>query len=255
MKIKKQPTAPSKKVNEEEIRELLEERVKEIGVLQLKLYAEGKRSLLIILQGMDASGKDGAIKDVFADVNPMGSHVICFKKPTEIEYSYDFLWRIHQLVPPMGMIHIFNRSHYEDILIPGVEGFIPKQVIAKRYHQINDFEKMLQENGTVVLKFMLHVSQKEQKERLTERLNNPEKFWKHKDADWDTMKKWDQYMKVYDSIFEKCNDVPWHIIPSDKNWYKEYLIADVVVNALKKINPKYPQLITKLKSNGKPAKS
>ena len=251
MKLNKIPTGPSSKINEDKIRKAIPEMISSIGELQLMLYAESKRSLLIILQGMDASGKDGAIKNVFEAVNPMGSHVICFKKPTELEYSHDFLWRVHEKVPPAGMIHIFNRSHYEDILVPAAEGFISKDIIAKRYHQINDFEKMLEENGTVILKFMLHVSQEEQKERLTERLTNPKKFWKHKDADWETLKKWDKYMSIYDTLFEKCNAIPWHIIPSDKNWYKEYLIAEKVLEALKDINPKYPPLVTKMKTPSK----
>jgi PPK2 family polyphosphate:nucleotide phosphotransferase len=247
MKLLKAATQPGKGIDEAEIRAAIPASVKSIGELQLALYAEKKNSLLVILQGMDASGKDGAIKDVFADVNPMGSHVICFKKPTEHELSHDFLWRIHANVPPAGMIHIFNRSHYEDIIVPTVEGYLPKSIISKRYGQINDFERMLEENGTTVLKFFLHVSQEEQKERLTERMTNPKKFWKHKDADWETLKKWKDYMKVYESIFNKCNESPWHVIPSDKNWYKEFLIAEKVLEALKKINPKYPALVTKMK--------
>ncbi|MBL0339609.1 MAG: polyphosphate kinase [Bacteroidetes bacterium] len=234
MKLNKTATQPGKNIDEVAIRAALPGMVQEIGELQMALYAANKNSLLVVLQGMDASGKDGAIKDVFFDVNPMGSHVICFKKPTEHEFSHDFLWRIHANAPPTGMIHIFNRSHYEDILIPSVEGYIPKNIVSKRYQQINDFENMLVENGTSILKFFLNINQDEQKERLKERMTNPKKFWKHKDADWETMKKWDKYMGVYETIFDKCKDVPWHIVPSDKNWYKEYLIAEKVIEALKK---------------------
>ena len=247
MKLAEIKTGPSKSVDESDIRKKTEEMVAAIGEWQLKLYAESKQSLLVILQGMDASGKDGAIKDVFASVNPMGTHVICFKKPNELEYSHDFLWRIHAQAPPAGMIHIFNRSHYEDILVPSVEKFLPETVIKKRFQQINDFEKMLEENGTRVLKFMLHVSMEEQKERLQERMTNPKKFWKHKDSDWETAKKWDTYMEVYDTIFDKCDTCKWHIIPSDKNWYKEYLMAEVILDALKDMKPEYPPLITKMK--------
>lgn len=247
MKLQKIPTQPGKNIDETAIRAALPALFKEIGELQVALYAENKRSLLVVLQGMDAAGKDGAIKNVFLDVNPMGSHVICFKKPTEQEYAHDFLWRIHANTPPAGMIHIFNRSHYEDIIVPTVEGFIPKNVIAKRYQQINDFERMLEANGTTVLKFFLHIDKDEQLERLKERMTNPKKFWKHKDADFETLKKRKEYMQVHDTIFEKCGEIPWHIIPSDKNWYKEYLMAEKVLEALRKINPKYPPLVTKMK--------
>lgn len=246
MNLNNTNTGPDKSVAEEKIRASIGQLVEQIGDYQLRLYAEAKRSLLVILQGMDASGKDGAIKNVFADVNPMGCHVICFKKPTELEYAHDFLWRIHQQMPPKGMIHVFNRSQYEDILVPTVEGFIPEKEISKRYHQINDFEKMMEDNGTKILKFMLHVSPEEQQERLAERMTVPRKFWKHKDSDWDTRKKWDRYHEVYDKIIDECNVVPWHVIPSDKNWYKEYLIAEKVLEALKEIDPKYPPLVTKM---------
>ncbi len=247
MNISKAATAPAKSVDENAIRKKTVDLVKKIGELQLKLYAESEKSLLVILQGMDASGKDGAIKDVFVDVNPMGIRVINFKKPTSHEYSHDFLWRIHANIPPQGMIHIFNRSHYEDIIVPTVESSYPEKFVEKRYRHINDFEQLLEDNGTTVLKFFLHVSHKEQQERLQERLNNPKKFWKHKDADWETSKKWDQYMEVYESIFEKCSVSPWHIIPSDKNWYKEYLMALKVYEALKQIDPKYPDLVSTLR--------
>ncbi len=240
-------TLPGKGINETETRNAIPGLVKKIGELQLALYAEQKKSLLVIFQGMDASGKDGAIKDVFADVNPLGTRVVSFKKPTEQEYVHDFLWRVHAQMPPYGMIHIFNRSHYEDILVPSVQGFIPEKVIKKRYEQINDFEKMLEENGTIILKFFLHVSKEEQLDRLTERMTNPKKFFKHKDSDWENTKKWKQYMKIYASLFNKCNEVPWHIIPSDKNWYKEFLVAGIILEALKKINPKYPALVTEMK--------
>lgn len=237
-------TKPDKSVDENKIRESITGLVNEIGELQHRLYAESKKSLLIILQGMDASGKDGAIKNVFAEVNPMGIKVIGFKKPTWNEFSYDFLWRIHANVPPVGMIHIFNRSHYEDILVPSIEGYISEKILDQRYRQINDFEIMLEENGTTVLKFFLNVSHNEQEERLQERLTNPKKFWKHKDADWETTKKWDKYMQVYERLFETCNVTPWHIIPSDKNWFKEYLMAEKVLDTLIKIDPQYPPLIT-----------
>jgi PPK2 family polyphosphate:nucleotide phosphotransferase len=247
MKLHKSPTQPGSNINENAIRKAIPELVKAIGEQQLALYASGKKSLLVIFQGMDASGKDGVIKNVFMDANPMGVHVISFKKPTETEMAHDFLWRIHAVTPPGGMIHIFNRSHYEDILVPTVEKFIPEKLIENRFHQINDFEKMLEENGTTILKFFLHVSHKEQQERLSERMTNPKKFWKHKDEDWETSKKWSRYMKVYETIFKRCDDIPWHLIPADKNWYKDFLVAEKVLDAIKKIKPKYPPLVTKMK--------
>ncbi len=247
MNLKKTDTGPASGVNEEECRSEAAKYISAIGELQQKLYAEADQCLLVVLQGMDAAGKDGAIKKVFAEVNPMGCHVIAFKKPTPIEYAHDFLWRIHQNVPPYGMIHVFNRSQYEDIIVPTVEGYISEKVIKKRFGQINDFESMLVENRIQVVKFFLHVSLDDQEERLKERMTNPVKFWKHKDADWEARKKWDDYLDVYESIFEKCNKIEWNIIPSDKNWYKEYLIAKKILETLKEMDPKYPELKTNMK--------
>jgi len=246
MKLHNTATCPEKSINEEESRNKTADNVKDIGDRQSMLFAESKKSLLVIFQGMDTSGKDGAIKKVFADVNPNGCHVISFGRPTEREYSQDFLWRIHHHTPPFGMIHIFNRSHYEDILVPSVEGYIDQSIIKERYQQINDFEKMLEANGTTIVKFFLHISKEEQEERLKERMTNPKKFWKHKDSDWTAREKWDQYLEAYDTIIEKCNIVPWHIIPADKNWYKELLVSGQVEMALKKIGSKFPPLITNL---------
>lgn len=246
MNLKKLSSSPPSGSKEEEIRKITASNIVEIGELQQKLFAGSTAALLVIFQGMDTSGKDGAIKKVFADVNPMGCRAISFKKPTELEYSHDFLWRIHAQMPPYGMIHVFNRSHYEDILVPSVEGFLPGKVISERYSQINEFEKMLTANNTTIVKFLLQISKDEQEERLRERMTNPKKFWKHKDSDWETRKKWDRYMEVYDSILDKCNDIPWTVVPSDKNWYKEYLVSEKVLSALRKINPKFPDLITKM---------
>jgi PPK2 family polyphosphate:nucleotide phosphotransferase len=222
------------------------ENARKIGELQVKLYAEARQSLLVVFQGMDAAGKDGAIKRVFAEVNPMGCHVICFKKPTSLEYSHDFLWRIHQHCPPHGMIHVFNRSHYEDIIVPTVEGYIDSKIVKKRYGQINDFEEMLEENGTSIVKFLLHVSKDEQKERLEERMTRPEKYWKHNDGDWVAREKWDKYMEVHEKIVEKCDKIPWHVIPSDKNWYKEMLVSDAVLEKMEKMAPDFPPLETSM---------
>jgi len=184
MELKDHPTGPESKFDEDKCREKAKQNAEKIGELQVRLYAEEKQSLLVVFQGMDAAGKDGAIKKVFIDVNPMGCHVVCFKKPTPKEYAHDFLWRVHQHTPPYGMIHVFNRSHYEDIVVPTVLNIYDKKFINKRFDQINDFESMLEENDTHVLKFFLHVSKDQQKERLEERMNVRSKYWKHKDADW-----------------------------------------------------------------------
>lgn len=208
------------------------------------LQAQAKYSLLVVLQGMDCSGKDGGTRSVFSGVNPSGISVYSFKKPTDLEFSHDFLWRVHAQVPASGQIKIFNRSHYEDILVPSVYGYIPKEVIDKRYELINDFEKLLELNNTKIVKIYLHLSKEEQLERLNERISMSHKFWKHNDGDWDTRDRWEDFMKVYESIFEKCNSVPWHIVPTDQNWYKEYLIAKHVSEALKSLPLNYPELET-----------
>jgi PPK2 family polyphosphate:nucleotide phosphotransferase len=191
---------------------------------------------------MDASGKDGVVRKVFGAINPNGCSVKSFKKPTDEEYAHDFLWRVHAETPANGMIKIFNRSHYEDILVPSVYGFIPKEKIEKRFKSINDFEQNLENSGTRILKFFLNVSKEEQEVRLKERIENPEKHWKHNDGDWETRKHWDEFQGVYTMIFSRCDAVPWHNIPADKNWYKEYLVAEKVLETLKEINPQWPEL-------------
>jgi len=216
--------------------------IKEISSLQKVLYASTGRSLLIILQGVDASGKDGTIRTIFSGINPLGCNVYGFKKPTEIEMAHDFLWRIHSKVPAKGMIHIFNRSHYEDILVPTVEGFLQAKQVNARYEQINQFEELIQSNGTSILKFYLHVSKEEQLQRLTERTENPTKYWKHKDGDWESRKKREAYKAVYEEIFQKCNSVQWHIIPSDKNWVKINFIAKEILSSLKEMDLSWPDL-------------
>lgn len=216
--------------------------IAEIGELQRILYAEEKQGVLVLLQGVDASGKDGTIGTIFGGINPLGCQVHSFKKPTEEEFAHDFLWRVHKVVPKKGMIHIFNRSHYEDILVPSVEGYYNKERIEARYDHINNFERLLTDDGTKIIKFYLHISKEEQLERLTERIENREKYWKHNDGDWESREKWDSYQKVYETIFKRCNDVPWHIIPSDRNWVKINAVAKVILKTLKEINPQWPNL-------------
>lgn len=218
--------------------------LEKIGALQNKMLAQNKFSLLIILQGTDASGKDGVTKGLVKYCNPLGVKICSFKKPTETEYAHDFLWRIHQVAPRKGDVQIFIRSHYEDILVPSVEKYIPEGVIEKRYSLINDFEKLLMHNDTVILKFFMNVSGEAQKERLMERIELKEKHWKHKDGDWDTREKYNEYLAVYEKILNTCNVVPWHIVPSDKNWQKLYFIADIVLKTMEDLDLKWPELVT-----------
>jgi len=211
--------------------------------LQNLLFAESKHSVLVIMQGLDASGKDGAIRDVFGVLNPQGVTVKSYKAPTPEELSHDFLWRIHHAAPAKGMLQIFNRSHYEDILVTRVHGWCDDDTAKKRMKAINEFEHLLQEhNNTHILKFYLHISQEEQQERLTERTKDPSKMWKYNEKDLEESKLWDKYMKVYQDCFEHCNNVPWIIVPADQNWYKEFLIASSLYDLLKGLDMKYPDL-------------
>lgn len=217
--------------------------IKKLQQLQYLLYAEHKHSLLVILQGLDASGKDGAIRNVFGKLNPQGVSVSSFKVPTQEELSHDFLWRIHLQTPARGMIRIFNRSHYEDVLVTRVHGLIDDQTAQERMRAINDFERLLAQNNTHVLKFFLHVSPKEQMKRLKERIEDPKKQWKYNANDLKERSKWETYIKYYEEVFENCGpENPWKIVPTDQNWYKEYLIAKTVCETLGKLKMKYPTL-------------
>jgi PPK2 family polyphosphate:nucleotide phosphotransferase len=217
--------------------------VKELNELQNLLYAESKHSVLVILQGMDASGKDGAIKKVLGQLNPQGVTVTSFKTPTEEELKHDFLWRVHQHVPMKGMISVFNRSHYEDVLITRVHKWCDDKTAEKRFDAINDFEELLVlHNSTSIFKFYLHISHEEQQERLKERMEDPTKYWKYNENDLTESKLWDKYMQMYEDVFENCNAVPWTIVPADQNWYKEYIIAKTIVTGLRELKMKYPQL-------------
>lgn len=228
----------------EKTEEKTKKMLKKIGKLQQKMYAQNKFSLLIILQGTDASGKDGLTRGLLKYCNPIGIKIHSFKKPTENEYAHDFLWRVHEVTPRKGDVQIFIRSHYEDILVPSVEKFITAEIIEKRYQLINDFEKLLEHNDTRILKFFINVSKEAQKGRLMERIELKEKHWKHKDGDWDTRDKFDEYMAVYEKIINTCNVIPWHIVPSDKNWQKLYYVADIMLKTLEEMDLKWPELIT-----------
>jgi PPK2 family polyphosphate:nucleotide phosphotransferase len=216
--------------------------VKRISEEQRVLYADGRYALLIVLQGRDAAGKDGTIRKVFTAVNPQGCSVASFKVPTEDEQRHDFLWRIHAQVPARGMIGIFNRSHYEDVIVPRVRGSITKKVCAARYDQINDFEEMLRANGTVILKFMLHISRDEQKRRLQERLSDETKNWKFRAGDLEDRKKWDDFTEAYEAALRHTStkSSPWYIVPADDNDVRNWLVARTIADALEKLDLRYP---------------
>jgi PPK2 family polyphosphate:nucleotide phosphotransferase len=235
-----------KDLNKDSVIKQTKDKVKEIGDLQYQMYAEKKHSVLIILQGLDASGKDGLVKDLLEYCNPVGLSVYSFKKPTPDEYARDFLWRVHKQAPAKGIMQVFIRSHYEDILVPSVEGFFPAEFVNERYDMINRFEKLLQHNGTEILKFYMSVSREKQEERLNQRITDPEKHWKHNDGDWETLKKRDQYLDVYQKIFEKCNEIPWNVIPSDKNWQKTYVASTLLLKTLREMKLEWPPLESKL---------
>ena len=227
--------------DKKETKEKLEEILQELDQLQNLLYAESKHSLLVVIQGMDASGKDGTVRNVFGKLNPQGVLVRSFKVPTAEELSHDFLWRIHAHAPAKGVIQLFNRSHYEDILVTRVHKWIDDKVAHRRMDAINDFERLLTgHNDTHILKFYLHISPEEQKIRLEERIHNPAKQWKYNEEDLKEAKFWDDYMAMYEDCFEKCNEVPWTIVPADQNWYKEYIIATAVRDMLKGLKMQYP---------------
>lgn len=216
---------------------------KKMQKLQELLYAEGQHALLIILQGMDTCGKDGTIRKVMTGINVQGCDVVNFKVPSADEISRDFLWRAHRVVPRKGKIGIFNRSHYEDVLVVRVHDLVPESVWKQRYQQINDFERMLVENGTVVLKFFLNISKDEQKERLESRINDPTKHWKITEADIRERAYWDDYMQAYEAALQKCSTdwAPWYIIPANKKWYRNVVITERIVENLEKLDMNFPK--------------
>ena len=233
-------TRAPKNFNKDKIKEKTAKILVELDELQNLLFAESKHSVLVVIQGMDASGKDGAIRDVFGQLNPQGVLVKSFKAPTAEELAHDFLWRIHQNTPSKGMIQIFNRSHYEDILITRVHKWCDDKTAKQRIKAINDFEELLVNNNTNILKFYLHISKEEQHERLTERLDIPQKQWKYNEKDFEEAKLWKEYMNAYEDCFKNCNKIPWIITPSDQNWYKEYIISSNLYNLLKGLKMRYP---------------
>jgi PPK2 family polyphosphate:nucleotide phosphotransferase len=224
-------------------KEYLETLTRELEALQELLYAEHKHKVLVVLQGMDTSGKDGVIRHVFDGVNPQGVRVASFKKPTNEELAHDYLWRVHRHTPGKGQIVIFNRSHYEDVLVVRVHGLVPEATWSKRFAQINDFERLLAEEGTTIVKFFLHISLDEQKERLQARLDNPNKRWKFNPADLKERKLWPDYLEAYEAVLSKTSTewAPWYIVPSNRKWYRNLVVGKVLVELLKGFEMQYPQ--------------
>lgn len=218
------------------------EQEKRLGDLQAALGAEGRRALLVVLQGRDASGKDGVVRRVFGGVNPALCSVTSFKRPSTLELKHDYLWRVHQAIPPRGSIGIFNRSHYEDVIAVRVHRLVAESVWRKRFDQINSFEAMLSDEGIVIRKFFLHISKGEQRERLEERLSDPTKNWKFEAADLDERRLWDEYTTAYEEVLERCStaQAPWYVVPADKNKPRDHLIAEVLIRTLELMNPQYP---------------
>ncbi len=219
--------------------------LEKLAELQDVLYAQAQHAILVVLQAMDAGGKDGTIDYIFSGVNPQGCQVTSFKVPTTLEKSHDFLWRIHQAVPAKGMIGIFNRSHYESVLVERIHGYAPKSVWKKRYEHINTFEKLLADEGTTIVKIYLHISKEEQAERIQKRLDDPKKNWKFNAGDLDERKLWDDYMEAFEDALTKCStkDAPWYVIPSDKKWYRNYVISDILLRTLESLDLTYPKPI------------
>ncbi len=247
MDIKKISSKPPEGAKKKEFKKKFEKMVERITELQNILYAQEKHSLLVVLQGMDSSGKDGVTRKVFGPIPAYAINLKSFKKPTDEEFAHDFLWRVHKEMPAKGMIQIFNRSHYEDILIQRVHKWIDKERVDARIDAINALEKLVQvDNNTTILKFYLHLSYERQGEKLQERLDIPEKNWKHNDGDWKEREHWDAYMDCYNDVFKRCDKPEWHIIPADEQWYRNYCVAKIVLETLESMDLKFPTLESEL---------
>jgi PPK2 family polyphosphate:nucleotide phosphotransferase len=240
---KRDPGARLGAAGKEEGLERIAKLVERLGVLHARLYAEATRSVLLVLQGMDASGKDGTTRTVFAGVNPQGCRVESFKAPTITELAHDYLWRIHSVCPARGEIGIFNRSHYEDVVAVRVRKLAPEKVWRRRYDQICAFERMLSEEGTTVVKVFLHLSRDEQRKRLQERLDNPDKRWKFRAGDLDDRELWDDFATAYEDALHRTSTdwAPWYVVPADHNWSRNLVVAEILVAALERLDPKLPE--------------
>jgi len=244
IKLSDIPTSAPDNVNEKDIRKKTSKIAKKIEDLQSIMYAEGKHSLLVVFQGMDSSGKDGATRETFKYCSPSGVSAYSFKKPTDEEFGHDFLWRISKQAPQKGQIKVFIRSHYEDVLIQRVHGWIDEKRVSKRIDAINAWEDLLQfDNNTTVLKFYMHLSKDRQLEKLTERIEVPRKQFKHNDSDWEERNHWDKYRAAYEDVINRST-TPWIIAPVDQRWYRNYFIAKKVLETLEGMNLEYPKLKT-----------
>jgi PPK2 family polyphosphate:nucleotide phosphotransferase len=241
MKLSDIHTRAPKLLSKEKTIQKTEELKSELVKLQSVLKAESKHAILVVLQATDAAGKDGTVKKVFSGLDPAGVTVFAFKQPTKLESMHDPLWRVNQSTPPKGMIHIFNRSHYEDIIVPTVHRTFDRKIIGKRYDHINHWEEMLRDEGTHILKFYLHISKEEQARRFDDRVVDPEKRWKYNKNDFNEAKLWDRYMEVYERIIDRAS-IKWNVIPADDKWYRNYLITKIVVSKLQELKMKYPPL-------------
>lgn len=224
-------------------RYLLKENRKKIIDLQERLYAENAQSMLVVFQAMDTGGKDGCIENVFKGVNPTGCRVRSFKVPNDVERAHDFLWRYHQHTPRNGILQVFNRSHYEDVLVVRVKDLVPKSVWSKRYDQINHFEEVLESNNTRILKFYLHIDKEEQKKRLESRLDDPAKHWKYSAADLKERAYWNDYQQAFEVMLEKCSTTtaPWFVVPANHKWYRDVVVSSAILSALEEMNPQFPE--------------
>ena len=221
----------------------LEQNTARLAELQWRLFAESKHALLIILQGMDASGKDGTVRHVMTGLNPASCRVQSFKVPTALEARHDYLWRIHQVVPARGEIGIFNRSHYEEVLVVRVQELVPKEIWKRRYDQINDFEQMLTENGVTILKFFLHIDKAEQRDRLQARLDDPAKNWKFERGDLTVRRQWDAYQRAYEDVLSRCSTrwAPWFVVPANKKWFRNLAVSEILRITLEDLHPQFPK--------------
>src|SRR5664279_1176768 len=235
-------------IDKEEAGEHLEKNLVRLGVLQYLLYAEGRRSLLVVLQGIDAGGKDGTIQGVMSGLNPQGVRVTSFKVPEGAEKRHDYLWRVHGAVPEFGQIGIFNRSHYEDVLVVRVHNIVPKSIWSKRYAQINDFERMLSENGTRIVKFLLYIDKDEQAKRFRERIDDKTKNWKFSPADLKERERWDDYIAAYEEMLHRCSTAhaPWYVIPANRKWFRNLAVSEIVRLELEAMNLKFPKPVADL---------
>ncbi len=234
----------------EDVAEPLEKNLRRLTELQECLYAAGSHALLVVMQGMDTSGKDGVVEHVAHAFNPQGVQITSFKVPTAEEAAHDFLWRVHKAVPPRGMIGIFNRSHYEDVLVVRVAKLKPKSVWSHRYDHINDFEKLLTYSGVKIVKLFLHISPKEQEERLLDRQNTPEKQWKFNPGDLEARTQWSEYMAAYDDVLERCSTewAPWYVVPANHKWYRNLVVSEILVDALESLGLAYPKPVENIAS-------